>query len=103
MSLVLISILAPVVSFSSNLVLCWLFPRWGNYLTLGWAAACAVGTATLLNAETSKDRSTRGIGRALAILFGCGIGLVMTIPVVVKVSIAVIAQIGGMLVAYSKT
>lgn len=96
-----VPVLVPALSLVCNLVLCKLFPCWGNYATLGLAATG--GTATTLLFAMGDPGSSKSLSLGLGLLFGLGVAAAIGFPVGIKVGIAIAVKIVGLLVSYSDT
>lgn len=95
----------PAVGFVSNLVLCKLFPMWGNYITAGLAAG-AGALVVKCTADTNEPitKSLETLTRCgFGLLLGCSITAMLAWPVAVKVVIAIFVKIGSVLASYSDT
>lgn len=93
-----ILVVTPAIGFVSNCLLCKLFPMWGNYITLALARC--------ITQESDGSRKTE-IDSALRLFFGSAFGFIVTfllsLPVCIKIGIAIVVKIVGLLVSYSDT
>lgn len=101
-----ILVATPAIGFVSNCLLCKLFPMWGNYITLVLAAGAGTTLARCIAQESDGSRKTE-IDNSLRLLFGSAFGFIVTfllsLPVCIKIGIAIVVKIVGLLVSYSDT